>query len=297
MRTMRFPIARGGATLRAMQLHTIAPDLELAIGETYHANSLIVTNGRDVTLVDALGSTSDAKLLREHLASSGRLVRFIVSTHYFSDHMAAMRLFPDAAVIAQRNYKQTFDRELHRTDEEIAHYVEPTIVIDDALELRWGRNTLRLFANAGHTESTIGVEIAGADLVHGGDTVVGNIVYFAYSSLDAMVAPLRRLRATGRSRLLTSHGEVGSIDAVDHALFYVDALREEARTSDAERLRALPIEACLPKHVEASDFERIFHKRNVELLADEHPSSGLRPPCPRERGEGLKAGDVRRGAA
>ncbi|HWS70568.1 MAG TPA: MBL fold metallo-hydrolase [Thermoanaerobaculia bacterium] len=251
-----------------MQLHAIAPDLELAVGEAHHANSLIVTNGPDVTLVDALGSTADAELLREHLAATGRRVRFIVSTHYFSDHMAALRLFPDAAVIAHRNYKQSFDRELYRTEEEVAHYVEPTIVIDDTLELRWGRNTLRLFANAGHTESTIGVEIAAADLVHGGDTVVGNIVYFAYSSLDAMVAPLQRLRATGRSRLLASHGEVVSMDAVDHALFYLDALREEARRSDADQLRALPLEACLPKHVAASDFERIFHRRNVELLSD-----------------------------
>lgn len=252
----------------AMQLHTIAPDLELAIGEAYHANSLIATNGSDVTLVDALGSTADAELLCEHLARSGRRVRFIISTHYFSDHMAALRLFPDASVIAHRNYKETFEGELYRTEEEAAHYVEPTIVIDDALELRWGRNTFRLFANAGHTASTIGVDIAEADLVHGGDTVVGNIVYFAYSSLDAMVAPLRRLRATGRSRLLTSHGEAGSIEAVDHALFYVDALREEAGRSDAERLRALPIEAYLPKHVIASDFERIFHARNVALLSD-----------------------------
>jgi cyclase len=268
MITMRFSFARPGLTLPPMQLHAIAPGLELAVGETYHANSLIVTNGCDVTLVDALGSTADAELLREHLVRNGRCVRFIVSTHYFSDHMAALRLFPDASVIAHRNYRQTFERELYRTDEEIAHYVEPTIVIDDALELRWGRNTLRLFANAGHTESTIGVEIAEADLVHGGDTVVGNIVYFAYSSLEAMIAPLQRLRATGRSRLLTSHGEVGSIDAVDHALFYVDALRNEARTSDAGRLRALPIEACLPKHVAASDFERIFHQRNVDLLSD-----------------------------
>lgn len=269
MTTMRFPIAAVGATLPRMQIETIAPDLELVIGETFHSNSLIATRGDEVTLIDALGSRADAELLREHLARTGRRVRFMISTHYFSDHMAGLALFPEAAVIAQRNYRATFDSERHRTPEEEAHYVEPSIVFDESLTLRWGRNTLRLFANPGHTESTIGVDIAEADLVHGSDSVVGNIVYFAYSSLDAMVAPLERLRATGRSRLLTSHGGPLSIDAVDHARFYVDALREHALTSDAERLRALPIEACLPAHVVASDFERIFHRRNVELLSDE----------------------------
>ncbi|MCU1349143.1 MAG: metallo-beta-lactamase superfamily protein [Acidobacteria bacterium] len=254
--------------LAGMELHSLASDVELAIGQTYHANSLIVTNGAEVVLVDALGSVADAEQLRERIAASGRRVRFIISSHYFSDHMAGFRLFPEAQVIAHRNYRQTFERERFRTVEEAAHFVEPSIVIGDELTLRWGRNTLRLFANPGHTESTIGVDIPEADLVHGGDTVVGNIVYIAYSSLDAMVAPLQRLRATGRSRLLTSHGDVGSIEAIDHALFYIDALRRQTRTDDAETLLALPIEACLPEHVSASNFERIFHRRNVEMLSD-----------------------------
>lgn len=269
MTTMRFPIAATGTTLPAMQIESIAPDLDLAIGESYHANSLIATRGDEVALIDALGSRADAELLREQLARDGKRVRFVVATHYFSDHMAGLALFPEAEVIAQRNYRRTFDSELHRTDEEAAHYVEPSIVMGDSLTLRWGRNTLRLFANAGHTESTIGIDLAEADLVHGSDTVVGNIVYFAYSSLDAMVAPLKRLRATGRSRLLASHGGPVSIEAVDHARFYVDALRKRARRMDAARLRTLPIEACLPAHVIASDFERIFHRRNVELLSGE----------------------------
>jgi cyclase len=263
------PLPAARQYVDGMELHAIAPGLELAIGETYHANSLIVTDRDQVILIDALGSTADALLLREHLAGTGRTVRFLIATHYFSDHMAGLRLFPEAAVIAQRNYRQTFDRELYRTEEEVAHYVEPALVIDESLTIRWGGNTLRLFANAGHTESTIGVDLAEADLVHGGDTVVGNIVYAAYSPLEAFAAPLHRLQATGRSRLLASHGNVVSIDAVAHALFYAEALQEHARTLDAESLLALPIEACLPKHVAASNFERIFHRRNVELLSDE----------------------------
>jgi len=268
MRTTSFSFQRRGSILPDMELHSIAPALELAIGETYHANSLIVSNGSEVLLVDALGSTADAELLREHLARNGRRVRFIVSSHYFSDHMAGLRLFPEALVIAHRNYRETFDSERFRTAEEAAHFVEPSIVIGDELTLRWGANTLRLFANAGHTGSTIGIDIPEADLVHGGDTVVGNIVYIAYSSLDAMIAPLERLRATGRSRLLASHGTPVSIDVVDHALFYVDALRECARRLDADALLAVPIEACLPAGVAASNFERIFHRRNVEMLSD-----------------------------
>jgi glyoxylase-like metal-dependent hydrolase (beta-lactamase superfamily II) len=253
----------------SMNVTAIGPDLIVAVGETYQANSLIVLNGRDALLVDAMASVADAEELRQYVeVALDRRVRLIVSTHYFSDHMAGFRLFPDAQIIAHRNYLITFGVERHRTPEEEAHFVAPSIVMSDELVLRWGRHSLRLFYNPGHSPNTIAVDIPEADLVHAGDTVVGNIVYFAYSAPEALIPALERVRGTGRSRLLTSHGDVGSIEAVDHALHYIGALREATRSVPQEGLRDLPLERCLPAGVPPSDFERIFHQRNVEMLAE-----------------------------
>src|SRR6185369_9090419 len=125
------------------------------IGEAYESNSTVFVRGADALLIDALGSAADAERLQVWIAGRGLTVRVIVMTHYFSDHMAALRSFPDAIVIAHRACDETFAREEFRTEEEAAHYVAPTLRLDGDAEIRWGRYTLRIFPNTGHTESTL----------------------------------------------------------------------------------------------------------------------------------------------
>jgi glyoxylase-like metal-dependent hydrolase (beta-lactamase superfamily II) len=225
-----------------MQIEHIAPDLFIAIGETYAANSTVFLNGDDALLIDGMASVADAEQLRALL--DGKRVRFIISTHYFSDHMAALKLFPDADIIAHELYAHTFRTERFRTPKEEAHYVEPTIVIGDRMRLRFGRFTLDLFHNPGHTMSTIGVDVPEEDLLFTADTVVGNIVYLAYSAPSLMHSALDRLERRGRSRIIASHGGVQPASVIGNARRYLD------RLPDVDT-------------AELSDFERVFHERNL----------------------------------
>jgi len=225
-----------------MQIEHIAPDLFVAIGDTYHANSTVFLDGDDALLIDGMASIADAEQLRALL--DGKRVRFIISTHYFSDHMAAFKLFPDADVIAHELYAHTFRSERFRTPEEEAHYVEPTIVIGDRMRLRFGRFTLDLFHNPGHTMSTIGVDVPEEDLLFTADTVVGNIVYLAYSAPSLLHSALDRLERRGRSRVIASHGGVQPSSVIANARRYLTRLPNV-------------------DPAELSDFERIFHARNL----------------------------------
>src|SRR4030095_13934090 len=121
-------------------------------------------------LVDGMASFQDAEELRKKIEIDLRKqVRFIIVTHYFSDHLAALKLFPRAQIVAHQNYMLTFSNEKFRTAEEEANFVEPTMLISDALLMKWGQYTLEIFHNPGHTQSTVSIDVPEADLIMAAD--------------------------------------------------------------------------------------------------------------------------------
>jgi glyoxylase-like metal-dependent hydrolase (beta-lactamase superfamily II) len=257
-----------------MQIDRLESDIYVLVGKTYGSNSTAFINGDEVLLVDAMASRTDAEELKDFVEKElKKQVRFIICTHYFSDHMAALKLFPQAQIIAHKNYMHTFTSEKHRSAEEEAHFVEPTIQISDGLVMKWGRYTLDIFYNPGHNMSTINIDVPEADLLMIGDTVVGNLVYLLYSTPEMFISALKRAQRRNRGRLITSHQSVRSGKAIDNALYYVDRLQENvsaARRSSASQDAILDIamESCLPAGVEGTAFERISHMRNLESIIE-----------------------------
>ena len=257
-----------------MLVNQIEDDLHLVIGETYQSNSIAFIAADEVLLVDALGSRADAEKLREFVeVQLKKQVRFIVSTHFFSDHLAALNFFPQAKVVAHKEYLNTFNAELYRSTEEAQFFREPDIVISDQLQIRWGKYELDIFHNTGHTPSTLGIDVKAADLLIVGDTLVGNIVYLNYSTPDRFVGALERLQSRARSRVVSSHGNVRTPASIHNAQFYLERLADrtrEARVSAAgeQSLLQTELETCLPAGVAATAFEKMFHARNLNTILE-----------------------------
>lgn len=257
-----------------MEIQQFAPDVYLAIGESYRSNSTIFINDDEVLLVDALASQSDAEALRDFVVNGLRKhVRMILCTHYFSDHLAALKIFPKSQIIAHKNYRYTFDSERYRSEDERAHFVEPDLIVSDELQLKWGRYTLDIFHNPGHTMSTLAIDVPEADLIFVGDTIVGNLVYIMYTTPQMFFTALERIRRRGRSKLLSSHMSVRSSEALDHATHYLKEL--EKRVLEAKRegngdeaIRSIVLDECLAPGLKGSAFENIFHKRNLESIVE-----------------------------
>jgi hypothetical protein len=80
---------------------------------------------------------------------------------------------------------------------------------------------------------------------------------------------LERLRARGRGKLLSSHSGVSGPERLERALHYLERLKAEAAKSrPVERIRELPLESCLPPDLPGTDFERMYHRRNLDLIAE-----------------------------
>ena len=258
-----------------MRIEELEPDLLVLVGETYSSNSTAFIKDGAVLLVDGMASRRDAEELRQFIELElNKRVRFIICTHYFSVLMAALKLFPESQIIAHKNYSHTFDSERFRTEEERASFVEPDIQISDGIKIKWGRYTLDVFYNPGHTMSTLNVDIAEADLIMVGDTIVGNMVYLAYSSPEMLRSALTRLRRRGRSRLIQSHQGLRSSRAADSALYYLNSLGEKVISArrgtraPEESILEIGLQSCLERDVEASAFEDIFHRRNLESIIE-----------------------------
>ena len=246
--------------------------MHVAIGDKLQSNSTIFINGSDALLVEGMAAREDAEELRNYVETElNKRVRFILCTNYFSDHMAALKLFPHARIITHKDYSHTFAIEAFRSAEESDFFVEPHILVSDELVIKWGDVTLNIFHNPSQTMTNLNIEVPECDLIIASDAVVGNIVYLRYSSMDVLNRALKRLQRVGRKSLLTGHMGIRSTDAINHALFYLGRLREivvaARQTSEPpESIKKTELQSCLPAGVVATDFEQAFHRRNLETI-------------------------------
>ena len=258
-----------------MRIDRVDADAWVAIGKEYGSSSLVLSRGSDALLIEALGSRGDAEELQRWIEGTlEKRVRLIIATHYFSDHLAAIERFPDAIVITHSSWREVWKSEAYRSAEEESWLVEPTIEVNDGLRISWGRFALDLFHNPGHTAGTLNVDIPQLDLIHVGDTLVGNVAYVQYSTPQRLLDAIDRIRERNRSRLMSSHGPVRDAVALDHAEHYlrrlvehVSRLRSGAESREASP--AIPARDCYPAGVEPTPFEEIFHQRNLDTMMAE----------------------------
>jgi glyoxylase-like metal-dependent hydrolase (beta-lactamase superfamily II) len=196
-------------------------------------------------------------------------VKMIVMTHYMSDHMAALRLFPGAQILAHRDHLYTYLSQRHRTEDDDARFVVPTATYSDEVNLSWGKREIRVFHNPGKTFCATAVDVPGCNLVFCGDALVGNIAYIGSSApslLDSGLSNLERLR---RGCIVPGHiGKLGA-DAFSNARHYLHTLGERVRACrQAEAVAAIQIEECLAPGLKPVPFEVEWHGRNLGVIAE-----------------------------
>lgn len=258
-----------------MRFEELSPGVLMFVGHEYESVATAFLDGDDVLLIDSLASEEDARWLRHVLCDEmGKTVRVIAATHFMSDHVAGISLFPNALTIAHRHYRHTFLSQNRRVD---ALYREPQIVFDSTMTLRWGQHELRFLHNPGKTMDHISVDVPTADLVCAGDNIVGNIIYLSKADPALIRTAIGRIRQFGRGTVIGGHMGRFSAAALDNAIHYLDRLqntvvsiRASETAQDADRqISSISIEACLAPQVEPAAFEREWHQRNLEVIVEQ----------------------------
>lgn len=258
-----------------MRFEELGPNVLMFVGDDYESVATAFVDGDDVLLVDSLASVADARWLHGVLCGKmGKTVRVVAATHFMSDHIAGMALFPDALTIAHRHFRQTFLSQNPRIDE---FYREPQLVFDSAMKFRWGQHELHFLHNPGKTMDHVSVDVPTADLVCVGDSIVGNIVYLSKADPALIRTAIGRIRQLGRASIVGGHMGRFSAAVLDNANYYLDRLQEavirirvhEPLHEAAGRIAAIPIEACVAPRVEPAAFERQWHQNNLKVVVEQ----------------------------
>jgi glyoxylase-like metal-dependent hydrolase (beta-lactamase superfamily II) len=258
-----------------MRIEEPGSNVLMFVGDAHESVATAFLDGDDVLLVDALGSMEDAHALRRVLCGDmGKAVRVVAATHFMSDHIAGLSLFPDALTIAHRHYRHTFLSQNRLIDE---FYREPQLVFDSGMTLRWGQHELRFLHNPGKTMDHVSVDVPTADLVCAGDNIVGNIVYLSKADPALIRSAIDRMRQFGRDTVIGGHMGRFPATVLDNAIHYLDRLqdaviriRADATPQEADdRIAAIHIEACLAPQAEPTGFEREWHQHNLEVIVSQ----------------------------
>ena len=270
-----------------MHIEQIDTDILLFRGATLESLATAFIDGPRVLLVDALAADDDARAMRDYLEITlGKQVEAIILTHGHSDHLAGVRLFPRADIIAQRLFLYTY---MEKNGQAGETFVAPTTVVDQRLKLAWGRHTLELFHNPGKTMCSLGIEVADADLLFAADNIVGNIAYIGASVPELIDDAIVRLQRRGRSRIVPGHIGMQDWTALSNARHYLAMLRlRVAQARAAERggdaaIRAIGIGECLASAVQPTPFELHWHAQNLERIVERRLFAlAYRQPVPAE---------------
>jgi glyoxylase-like metal-dependent hydrolase (beta-lactamase superfamily II) len=249
-------------------------DTLLFVGEAYESAATAFINGNELFLVDALASLEDARWMQHVIEDQGLEVTFIATTHYMSDHMAGIGLFPRATTIAHENYRHTFLSQNVRVD---GFYTEPHVTFKDRLEFRWGRHLIRLLHNPGKTMDHITVDAPASDIVCAGDNIVGNIVYLSKADPCQIDAAIEKVQQLNRKWVISAHMGLFPASTLGNARYYLAKLRDRVvairrQSSDGEvanQTLQVRIEDCLPVDVTPTAFEREWHQNNLRLIRDQ----------------------------
>jgi cyclase len=257
-----------------MQVQEIAPNVFVYVGPCIESVATAFVSGAEAILVDTLASEEDAELLCDELCGRmGKRVKAIVLTHYMSDHLAGVHLYKGAELFAHAHYMHTYLSQDSREAHVERHFVRPSRVIHEGLDLMWGGHTLRVFHNPGHTVSTLNIDVPALDLMVTSDNLVGHIAYLSSTAPEMLDGALSRIQQRGRRHLVPGHIGTQTGEAARNARIYLRRLAGEVRACrdgdgvlDAVRLRQVDVEQCRVGSHPLTDFEREWHAYNLDVI-------------------------------
>jgi glyoxylase-like metal-dependent hydrolase (beta-lactamase superfamily II) len=242
--------------------------------------------GPDYTvLIDTLAFPDEIQEIKRFTEDRlGRPVRFIINTHYHSDHTLGNDFFPRATIISHALCRELLDtrgRDGLKASQELNRELQdfrirlPSVTSEDGnATVRTGKRTLQLVPLPGHSEDGIGVLVVEDRVLFTGDVMMP-IPFLADGDYDLMVSSLKSIPRMKLENLVQGHGESvlrGEVSsAVRSNLSYLAAVRRHVKTASRRKdpygyLAKIGIEDCGKSRILMNGLAEELHSRNLIAL-------------------------------
>lgn len=264
----------------------VAEDVYVFTSELYaQVNAGAVVGPEWSVLIDTLAYPEETleikEFLEERLSSP---VRYLINTHYHSDHTLGNSWFPGAIILSHARCRELLDtvgrksldaakrqnRELRDVDTVLPH----VFFNSGGIGIRVGKRTLRLMHFPGHSADGIGVLVVEDRVLFSGDIMMP-IPYLVDGEFDQMVESLKRIPKMKLENLVQGHGEVilrGEVSsAVRINLKYLHTIRTHVRQANRRKdymsyLNELDVESCGKSRILLGGLSENLHQRNILAL-------------------------------
>lgn len=245
--------------------------------------------GPDFTvLIDTLAYPNEVRDIKRFTEERlGRPVRYIINTHYHTDHTLGNSFFPQATIVSHalcRHFLDTKGREaLEASKESNLELREvgirlPNVTFEGgSATVRVGKRTLELVPLPGHSADGIGVLVVEDRVLFSGDVMMP-VPYLADGDYDLMVASMKSISRMKLENLVQGHGESalrGEVNLIVRAnLSYLSAIRRHVRTAGRRKdpmgyLEKIGIEECGKSRILLNGLAEDLHRRNLIALYQE----------------------------
>lgn len=245
--------------------------------------------GPDFTvLIDTLAYPNEVRDIKRFIEERlGRPVRYIINTHYHTDHTLGNSFFPQATIVSHalcRHFLDTKGREaLEASKESNLELREvgirlPNVTFEGgSATVRVGKRTLELVPLPGHSADGIGVLVVEDRVLFSGDVMMP-VPYLADGDYDLMVASMKSIARMKLENLVQGHGESalrGEVNLIVRAnLSYLSAIRRHVRTAGRRKdpmgyLEKIGIEECGKSRILLNGLAEDLHRRNLIALYQE----------------------------
>jgi cyclase len=268
-----------------MRRDRLAEDIYTFTSDLYaKVTACVILTSEGTIVVDTLAFPQETREMHAFIKQRGTgTVRYVIHTHYHSDHTNGTYLFPEAEVIAhclgRKILLEQGERSLATAKKETPELAEvevrfPNVVFEHDTYIHLGDRSLYLTPLPGHSMDSIGVFIEGDKILLAGDAMLP-VPHIVWGSSADSIRSLQAIRALRPESVLQGHGQLllrGELAIeIESSLHYLRRINEKVqrlveRGAPQSALLDIDIESCGKSRVPLDGLVQYLHRENLLAL-------------------------------
>ncbi len=265
-----------------MRKERVTDNIYVFQSEIYaQVNAGAILTDEGTVVIDTLPYPRETREMLDFLRrESKRGIRYVINTHYHSDHVYGNFLFTEADIISSERCRELLrksgEKNLNLDKQQTPELAEvalrlPNIAIPDRASIHLGDMVMRIVPLPGHSPDGIGVYVEGDKILFSGDAVMA-LPYIFWGDREVLTNTLNQIREMNLENIVQGHGDVllkGEIDeSLESGIKYLDCIYEKVKAKVAvraskEKLGDITLESCGGTPIALDGLVRQLHKSNL----------------------------------